>query len=90
MTTAAPPANFDHLLRLTDRNGTFEHASFTEPRPDHGYCTDDMARVLIVATREPDAEGAVNGLAGLAVRFLNEAQTSAIASRRTWKVRSPA
>ena len=74
MTTDAPPANFGHLLRLTDRNGTFEHALFTEPRPDHGYCTDDMARVLIVATREPDAEGAVNGLAGLAVRFLNEAQ----------------
>lgn len=68
------PSNFDHLLRLTDRNGTFEHACFAEPRPEHGYCTDDMARVLVVTTREPDACGPVNGLAGLAVRFLNEAQ----------------
>jgi hypothetical protein len=74
MTTATAPANFDHLLRLTDRRGTFEHACFAEPRPEDGYCTDDMARVLVVATREPDAEGPVKGLAGLAVRFLNEAQ----------------
>ena len=74
MTAAAPPANFDHLLRLTDRRGTFEHACFAEPRPEHGYCTDDMARVLVVATREPDTDGPVNGLAGLAVRFLNDAQ----------------
>ena len=61
---------------MTDRRGTFEHAMFAEPRPEHGYCTDDMARVLVVATREPDADGEVNGLAGLAVRFLNEAQAS--------------
>jgi hypothetical protein len=65
---------FDHLLRMTDHRGTFEHACLAEPRPEHGYCTDDMARVLVVATREPDTGGEVNGLAGLAVRFLNEAQ----------------
>ena len=81
MTAATPPANFDHLLRLTDRRGTFEHACFAEPRPEHGYCTDDMARVLVVATREPDADGPVNGLAGLAVRFLNEAQAYSGACR---------
>ena len=66
---------------MTDRRGTFEHACFAEPRPEHGYCTDDMARVLVVATREPDAEGQVNGLAGLAVRFLNEAQAYSGACR---------
>ena len=74
MTATAPAPKFDHLLRLTDRRGTFEHASLAEPRPEHGYCTDDMARVLVVATREPDTGGEINGLAGLAVRFLNEAQ----------------
>ena len=80
--TAAPPAPvFDHLLRLTDRRGTFEHACLTEPRPEHGYCTDDVARVLVVATREPDADGLVNGLAGVAVRFLNEAQAFSGACR---------
>jgi hypothetical protein len=70
--TAAPV--FDHLLRMTDHRGTFEHACLNEPRLEHGYCTDDMARVLVVATRQPDADGLVNGLAGVAVRFLNDAQ----------------
>lgn len=74
MTDTTPLPKFDHLLRLTDHRGTFEHACLTEPRREHGYCTDDMARVLVVATREPDAVGEVNGLAGVAVRFLNGAQ----------------
>ena len=75
MTTPSPAPLFDHLLRLTDRRGTFEHARLAEPRPEHGYCTDDVARVLVVATRQPDTDGLVNGLAAVAVRFLNEAQT---------------
>ncbi len=81
MTTTSPAPVFDHLLRMSDRRGTFEHACLAEPRPEHGYCTDDMARVLVVATREPDAEGLVNGLAGVAVRFLNEAQAFSGACR---------
>ena len=60
---------------MTDSRGTFEHACLAEPATEHGYCTDDMARVLVVATREPDTDGLVNGLAGVAVRFLNEAQS---------------
>jgi hypothetical protein len=81
MTTMSPAPVFDHLLRMSDRRGTFEHACLAEPRPEHGYCTDDMARVLVVATREPHAEGEVNGLAGVAVRFLNEAQAFSGACR---------
>src|ERR1700742_3930384 len=81
MTAAAPPSKFGPLLRMTDRRGTFEHACFAEPRPEDGYCTDDMARVLVVATRELDPGGPVNGLAGLAVRFLNEAQAYSGACR---------
>ena len=48
---AAP--KFDHLLQLTDRRGTFEHARHAEPSPDVGYRTDDVARVLVVPAREP-------------------------------------
>lgn len=81
MTTEAPSPNFDHLLRLTDSHGTFADARFTEPQRELGYRTDDMARVLVVATREPDAAGPVNGLAGLAIRFLNEAQAYSGACR---------
>jgi hypothetical protein len=81
MTATVPPPKFDHLLRMTDRRGTFEHARFAEPRPEHGYCTDDMARVLVVATREPNSAGEVNGLARVAIQFLNDAQSYAGACR---------
>lgn len=40
-----PEPDFRHLLHMTDERATFEHALFREPRPEHGYCTDDMARV---------------------------------------------
>ena len=81
MNATGPAVRFDHLLRLTDRRGTFEHACFAEPRPENGYCTDDMARVLVVATREPNSGGEVNRLARVAVQFLNEAQSYAGACR---------
>lgn len=77
MAAIVPSPKFDHLLALTDRHGTFEHACGTEPRLEHGYCTDDMARVLVVASREPDAGDGVHALARLAVKFLNEAQAFA-------------
>jgi hypothetical protein len=71
--STAPRPRFDHLLAMTDGQGTFEHAEFDEPRPDHGYCTDDMARVLVVASREPRPDPAVWGLAKLSLRFLGDA-----------------
>jgi hypothetical protein len=58
---------------MTDGRGTFEHALFRVPRPEHGYCTDDMARVLVVAAREPSGAPAVRHLAVLSLRFLLEA-----------------
>ena len=74
MTAASTAPVFDHLLRLTDQRGTFEHARLDEPLPEHGYCTDDVARVLVVATRDESGDRTLNGLAGVALRFLNEAQ----------------
>ena len=44
---------FDHLERLTDDRGLFEHALHTSPRREHGYCVDDVARGLVVVCREP-------------------------------------
>ena len=77
MTTNTPTVVFDHLQRMTDHRGTFEHALVSEPRREHGYCTDDMARVLVVAARQPDSAGEVNHLARVAVQFLNDAQSFA-------------
>jgi hypothetical protein len=74
MTTTYPAPLFSHLMKLTDQRGTFEHARLAEPLPEHGYCSDDVARVLVVATRDLGTDRALNGLAGIALRFLNEAQ----------------
>ena len=68
-----PLPNFGHLLDMTDDHGTFEHALFDEPRADHGYCTDDMARVLVVTTRENSSSPAIQDLATLSLRFLQNA-----------------
>ena len=72
----SPEPNYGHLLAMTDERGTFEHALFSEPRPEHGYCTDDMARVLVVATRERDHVVPMRNLAMISLRFLHQALDS--------------
>ena len=47
---------FDHLERLTDDRGLFEHALHAVPRREHGYCVDDAARGLVVVCHEPAPE----------------------------------
>ena len=49
-----PSPTFTHLIRLTDDTGVFEHARHAIVRRAHGYCTDDVARGLVVTCREPD------------------------------------
>ena len=39
---------FDHLFRLTDSTGIFQHASFGIPDFSKGYTTDDNSRALSV------------------------------------------
>lgn len=43
-----PPRRLDHLVRMSDRTGIFQHAIFTVPNFHEGYCTDDNARALIL------------------------------------------
>jgi glycosyltransferase involved in cell wall biosynthesis len=45
---ALPEIKLDHLVRLTDSTGMFQHAIFAVPNFEHGYCTDDNARALIL------------------------------------------
>jgi hypothetical protein len=70
----APEPSFAHVAHMTDEHGMFEHADHTTPRPQHGYCTDDMARLLVVACREPDPSPQVRAFAKTALRFLVGAQ----------------
>jgi glycosyltransferase involved in cell wall biosynthesis len=44
-----PELNLDHLARMTDSTGVFQHAMFTVPNFSEGYCTDDNARAFILA-----------------------------------------
>ena len=69
-----PSARFDHLRRMTDHRGLWEHARYTTPRIEHGYCTDDNARALIVASRQPDPSPDLVELAGVYLAFLRDAQ----------------
>ena len=41
----------EHLSRLTDDTGLFQHAKFTVPLRKEGYAADDNARALIVAAK---------------------------------------
>lgn len=44
-----PELKLDHLFRMSDSTGMFQHASFTVPNFSEGYCTDDNARALVLA-----------------------------------------
>jgi hypothetical protein len=68
--------SFGHLLSMSDSIGIFEHADHVEARREHGYCTDDVARLLIVAVREPNPSPAVRELSRTAFRFLAASQST--------------
>jgi len=44
-----PELKLDHLCRMTDSIGVFQHAIFGVPNFSEGYCTDDNARAFILA-----------------------------------------
>ena len=60
---------------MSDHRGLFEHASGTARREEHGYCTDDNARLLVVTSREPDT-GIAHRLSRLALQFVCSAQVA--------------
>ena len=45
---ALPPLRLDHIERMTDGTGIFQHAIFNVPNFHEGYCTDDNARAFIL------------------------------------------
>jgi hypothetical protein len=70
-----PEPRFSHLHSLTGPHGTYEHAEHAFARIEHGYCTDDVARVLLVASREPDPDADLLALARSSLSFLKAAQS---------------
>ncbi len=47
---ALPTMSLGHLEAMTDGTGIFQHAVHTVPDRDHGYCVDDNARALLLAS----------------------------------------
>jgi hypothetical protein len=43
-----PEIKLDHLYKMTDTAGMFQHAKYYIPRFTDGYCTDDNARCLLL------------------------------------------
>jgi glycosyltransferase involved in cell wall biosynthesis len=49
-----PEPSLNHLEKMTDDTGLYQHAKFTIPNRECGYCTDDNARAVIALTRYYD------------------------------------
>lgn len=76
-----PELRLDHLLNMTDSTGIFQHANITIPNFEHGYCTDDNARALILTVLleelgndSPDVLRAATSYAAFVNAAFNEKQ----------------
>jgi hypothetical protein len=67
---ALPEIDLRHFRRMTDSVGIFQHAKSHVPDREHGYCTDDNARALIVAISASQHLTASDDLDEMAVTYL--------------------
>ncbi|HEX9164610.1 MAG TPA: glycosyltransferase family 4 protein [Gemmatimonadales bacterium] len=72
-----PDLNLTHLRRLTDDTGILQHARYSVPRYDDGYCLDDNARALLLIASMVDVgtddRALVRALAGRYLAFVSHA-----------------
>ena len=92
-----PEPSLAHLQKLTDDTGLYQHAKFTVPNREYGYCSDDNARAVIAMTKyyaqypEPEALR----LFDIYLSFIMQAQNSDGSVRnfmnfnRTWLKNEP-
>lgn len=66
--------NLGHVAAISDDVGIFEHCLFDQPRTEHGYCVDDVARALIVVERAPRSDAVATRLAPTYAAFLADSQ----------------
>jgi glycosyltransferase involved in cell wall biosynthesis len=66
-----PQPDLSHIRVLTDDTGIFQHAEFAVPNRDHGYCTDDNARALIVSLMAQHVLPNGHEMIPLAYRYLS-------------------
>lgn len=77
---ALPEVRIDHFLSLCDGTGMLQHALYSTPNPEHGYCIDDNARALLLS----------NVLHGSRETFLPDRLTARFATfiQRAWNPES--
>ena len=71
-----PEVKLDHLIRITDSTGVFQHAIFNVPNFAEGYCTDDNTRAFILAVmlgELGEQPASIQTLATTCGAFLNHA-----------------
>jgi glycosyltransferase involved in cell wall biosynthesis len=56
-----PPFKLDHIARMSDDTGIFQHAAFNVPNFREGYCADDNARAFILCTLLDELNGKAPG-----------------------------
>ncbi len=69
-----PEIRIDHLERMTDSTGIFQHAIYAFPDYSHGYCMDDNARALMLTVLLGELEVEIPNLSrlgGTYAAFLN-------------------
>jgi hypothetical protein len=68
-----PPLKLDHLFRMSDHTGIFQHAIYNVPNYHEGYCTDDNARAFIftiLSEEMPEPHPELKRLASSYLAFL--------------------
>lgn len=70
-----PNPNFTHLRAMTDDLGVRERSDLSTPRREHGFCTDDNARALVVVSRQAPSDSRGADLAAIYLRFILDART---------------
>ncbi|HET6332114.1 MAG TPA: glycosyltransferase family 4 protein [Polyangiales bacterium] len=68
--SSLPELSLDHLIRMTDDTGIIQHATYSVPARQSGYCVDDNARALIVAVQADRINGSAETKA-LVTRYLS-------------------
>ena len=76
-----PEPNLAHLVSMTDATGILQHAAFSVPRYEDGYCVDDNARALLVTALLEDAGTEDVGTVRVARFSLSRLRAARIQSR---------
>lgn len=76
--------NLDHLYKMSDSTGIFQHANLSTPNLQEGYCTDDNARALILAVLLDQLEENPKRVRTLATTYTKFLEGAYIADTRSF------